>query len=149
MYAQNRISTAPILLNACLLHDYQHKLKHATGSHNKSLITNTGCLSAPKQPPPRAFYNTAEPLSLQAAYTLTANTVIRAKPYLGLLYLLQLVLQAGSSARLAVPSHRPVPAANFGVIDALLHQCSHLLLSRAWPHQQTDQIYCAITQMQS
>lgn len=48
---------------------------------------------------------------------------------LGVLYLLQLVLQASSAARFTIPSNRSITATDLGVIDALLHQCSHLFLS--------------------
>lgn len=69
---------------------------------------------------------------------LTVGNVTRAKPHLGVLYLLQLILQAGATAGLAIPSHRSVPTANLGIIDALLHQRSHLLLSGACTLRHAD-----------
>jgi len=50
---------------------------------------------------------------------------------LGVLYLLELVLQASTTACLTIPSHRPVTTTDLGVIDALLDQRTHLFLSGA------------------
>ncbi len=48
---------------------------------------------------------------------------------LGVLYLLELVLQASTTACLTIPCHRPVTTTDLGIIDALLDQCTHLFLS--------------------
>ncbi len=50
---------------------------------------------------------------------------------LGVLYLLELVLQAGTTACLTIPCHRPVTTTDLGIIDALLDQCTHLFLCGA------------------
>ncbi len=50
---------------------------------------------------------------------------------LGVLYLLELILQASTTACLTIPRHRPVTTADLGVIDALLDQRTHLFLSGA------------------
>lgn len=75
-----------------------------------------------------------QPLQLAMALSAMKELVLTtAKRWtnLGVLYLLELVLQAGTTACLTIPCHRPVTTTDLGIIDALLDQRTHLFLSGA------------------
>lgn len=57
--------------------------------------------------------------------------------HLGVKYLLELVLEAGPAAGFPIPGDGPVPAADLGLVDALLHQRSRLLLRGTCSHSES------------